>query len=363
MHLFSNLEHRLSEAFSYLSAACIAVLLVFAVSAQAAPPPGFSIQDISSGWNEAVGTTFTSSGRMFVWERQGRVWTVDGGVKSNSPFLDIAPEVGGWRDYGLLGFALHPNFKNNGFVYLLYVVDRHHLIHCNEPASGVGAPICDGSYNPATNEYFSATIGRITRYTAVLPSGETNYLNATTVDYNSRKVLVGEASDKGFPILHQSHGVGTLVFGEDGTLLASDGDAASYTSVDTGSASETYWDQALNQTTPPIIRAAENVGAYRSQMLTSLNGKIIRIDPITGDGIPSNPFYDPANPRSAKSRVWALGLRNPFRINIVPESGSHLPQDGNPGVLLIGDVGWGLWEDFNIQGQVGRISAGPISKA
>ena len=38
------------------------------------------------------------------------------------------------------------------------------------------------------------------------------------------------------------------------------------------------------------------------------------IDAETGDGLLSNPFYDVNNPRSAQSRTYSLGFRNPFRI-------------------------------------------------
>ena len=82
---------------------------------------------------------------------------------------------------------------------------------------------------------------------------------------------------------------------------------------DGGNISHTYYSQAL---TDGIIRPEENVGAFRSQMLNSHNGKLLRINPESGDGISSNPFYDASAPRSAKSRVWALGLRNPFRISV-----------------------------------------------
>lgn len=283
---------------------------------------------------------------MFVWERAGRVWIVEEGhAPVTTPFLDIADEVGGWRDFGLLGFALHPNFRENGYVYAMYVVDRHHLRHCSTPASGVGRPACDDGYNPATNEYFNATIGRITRYTALKPAGESDFSHATSVDEDTRKVLIGETITTGIPILHQSHGTGTLLFGEDGTLLASTGDGASYSSVDTGNASETYDAQAL---TDGIIRDKENIGAYRSQLLDSLNGKILRIDPATGDAVSSNPFYDAARPRSARSRVWALGLRNPFRMTLEPNTGAHDPADGRPGTIYIGDVGFGTWEDHHV---------------
>ena len=109
-----------------------------------------------------------------------------------------------------------------------------------------------------------------------------------------------------------------------------------------------------------IITDKENVGAFRSQLVDCLNGKILRIDPDTGDGIPSNPFYDPAKPHGAASRVWALGLRNPFRMSLKPGTGSHLRQDGNPGTLYIGDVGWVTWEEQSVVERPGQNFGWPI---
>ena len=117
---------------------------------------------------------------------------------------------------------------------------------------------------------------------------------------------------------------------------ASFGDGASFTSIDQGSAPETYWQQGLND---GIITGAQNVGAYRCQQLGSLSGKLIRIDPITGNGLPSNPYYQSGNPGSVQSKIWAIGLRNPCRMSLQPETGSHNPDDGDPGILFIGDVG------------------------
>ena len=293
-----------------------------------AQPTGFVDEVYASGFAQAVGLTFDANGRMYVWEKGGKVWTVENGVKSANPLIDLSEEVGNWRDFGFLGFALDPDFFTNGYIYMLYIVDRHHLLYHGTP-----------NYDPNANEYFNATIGRVTRYTA---QASTNF---TTVDPNSRLVLLGESISTGLPHLHQSHGIGSLIFGTDGTLLVSMGDGASYSSTDEGSASETYWSQALAD---GIIAPSENVGAYRCQMLSSLNGKILRLDPSTGDGIPSNPYYDGANPRSAQSRVWALGLRNPCRMTLQPNTGSHNPADGDPGTLYIGDVGWGNREELNI---------------
>lgn len=291
-------------------------------------PPGFSEQPITGpaggGWSLPNGLQFGDDGRLFVWDRAGRVWSQENGGTTWNLFIDISEEVGFWGDFGLLGFTLDPNFRVNGQFYLMYVVDRHHLLNFGTPA-----------YDPTANAYQNATIGRITRYTARASDG------FRTVDLSTRHILLGESPTNGIPILYKSHGVGSLVFGTDGTLLASVGDGASFISVDGGSASETYYIQALAD---GIISPKENVGAFRSQMVDSLGGKILRLDPATGDGIPSNPFYDPAHPRAARSRVWDVGLRNPFRMTLRPGTGSHVRSDANPGVLYIGDVRWNDWE-------------------
>lgn len=314
-------------------------------------PGGFVQETVLGGWDGLVGMTFDGHGRMFVWERKGRVWIVgQDGVRLPQPFLDIGEEVGAWRDYGLLGFALHPDFHHTGYVYLLYVVDHHHLIHHGTP-----------SYDPAKNEYFQASIGRVTRYRAKLPPGESHYAHATAFDPSSRTVLLGESIGTGIPVMHQSHGIGTILFGTDGTLLVSTGDGASYNAVDTGGSTTgntgSYHLQALAE---GIIGPNENVGSYRSQSLDSLCGKVLRIDANTGDGVPSNPHYDASQPRSARSRVWCLGLRNPFRMCLRPGSGSHFPAHGKPGTLFIGDVGWGTWEELNIARTGGENFGWPL---
>ena len=320
-------------------AAC-ALLASSVLLGAASLPSGFIQEPVGGSWNEAAGITFDDNGRLYVWERGGRIWIVDNGVKSAQPLLDISDEVGGWRDFGLLGVALDPNFLQNGHLYLLYVVDHHHLAHFGT-----------GGYNPSTDEYFQATIGRVTRHTARAADG------FTSVDPASRRILIGETASTGMPILHQSHGVGALVFGTDGTLLISCGDGASYSSTDIGSASETYYSQALSE---GIIQSKENIGAYRSQLVDSHNGKVLRIDPATGDGLSSNPFYDIGAPRDPRSRVWALGLRNPCRMTLRPGTGSHNPNDADPGALYIGDVGWNTWEDLQVCTGPGQNFGWPV---
>ncbi len=275
---------------------------------------------------------------MFVWERGGRVWVVAGGQKSL--VLNISDEVGAWHDHGLLGFALHPRFEQNGYIYLLYLVDRHYLMNFGT-----------GSYNPAANDYFSATIGRLTRYT-ISKSG----LGYSVVP-GSRKILIGETKTDGIISTERSHVTGALAFGTDQTLLIGTGDGANGAGTDTGNGIGTYYAQALSD---GILTPAYNVGAFRSQILDCLNGKILRIDPESGAGIPSNPFYDPTRPNAPISKVWALGIRQPFRLSMKPGTGSHNPADGNPGTLYVGDVGYFSWEELNVVDRPGLNFGWPI---
>lgn len=115
---------------------CLALLLgsLAALTASATSfPPGFSETDIlrpdgAATWNEAVGMQFQANGRLWVWERGGRVWIVDAANPVTAPVIDITPEVGAWSDHGMLGFALHPDFEATGYIYMMYVVDRKSVV-------------------------------------------------------------------------------------------------------------------------------------------------------------------------------------------------------------------------------------------
>ncbi|MGH9886664.1 MAG: PKD domain-containing protein, partial [bacterium] len=152
--------------------------------------------------------------------------------------------------------------------------------------------------------------------------------------------------------------VGTLAFGTDGTLLASCGDSASYETADVGgSIGGSYAAQALAE---GIITPTEDVGAYRAQLLSSHGGKILRLDPLTGNGVPSNPFYDGAQPRAPRSRVYELGVRNTFRFSVRPGTGSHDAALGKPGTLYMGDVGWNDFEEIEVARTAGLNFGWPL---
>jgi len=301
----------------------------------------FVEEALSSEWTLPVGVKFDDKGRAYVWEQRGIVYLLDEeGNKIPTPLINIEEEVGQFVDHGLLGFELHPNFYENGYFYLMYAVDRHYLMNFGTP-----------DYDPEATIINQATIGRITRYTA---DPSTNF--QTTIP-GSRKVILGKTVEDGFPIITTSHGVGSLVFGEDGTLLASCGEGGSFQSDDEGSAEETYFAQALDD---GILHENENTGVYRAQSLNSISGKIIRINPETGEGISSNPFYEEANPNSDKSKIWAVGFRNPYRFFIKPETGGHSPELGQPGHIFVGDVGANKWEETSVITEAGSNLGWPL---
>src|SRR6185436_4729993 len=143
--------------------------------------------------------------------------------------------------HGMLGFAVDPEFRVNGYIYLLYVVDRYYLLNFGTPG-----------YNPNTNQYNDATIGRLTRYTCRSSNG------FRSVDLSTRFILLCETKQTGILIMSYTHGVGSLIFGQDGTLLLSCGDGASADVADQGgNVSGSYAPQGFSD---GIIKTKENIG-------------------------------------------------------------------------------------------------------
>jgi len=101
-------------------------------------------------------------------------------------------------------------------------------------------------------------------------------------------------------VQNQNHNGGDIRFARDGTLFVAMGND------DQGALSQDPFD---------------------------LRGKILRVQ-RDGSPAPGNPFADGTG---GDPRVWALGLRNPYRIAFEPGTDD----------LFIGDVGWYLWEEVH----------------
>ncbi|SFK92714.1 Glucose/arabinose dehydrogenase, beta-propeller fold [Amycolatopsis sacchari] len=125
------------------------------------------------------------------------------------------------------------------------------------------------------------------------------------------------------PVDYNVHGMTGIVAASDGTLWLSTGDSSDFHGG--------VYD-------PRALRALDTNSPY---------GKVMHLT-AAGAGVPSNPYYDAANPNSVRSKVFASGFRSPFRLSLDPSSG--LP--------VVGDVGWETWEELDIV-QPGRNYAWP----
>ncbi len=273
-------------------------------------PPGFTVEVVAEGLANPTAVVPAPGGKLFVAEKGGTVWVIDDGGRRPEFFIDLSAEVNDAGERGLLGLAIDPNFEEDGWVYLSFTVD----------------PIAGEPDEPAD----TVTYGRLVRYRA---TGESD---RTVADPDSRQVLIGESAADGIPVGFSSHTVGDLNFGEDGTLFVSAGEGAHWNFVDYGQ-DEGYYDPLFEPTFGPD----QDIGAFRAQSLDSLAGKILRIDPASGDGLATNPFFT-GDPKDAASKVWAFGFRNPFRFTVRPGTAGDQ-------VLYVGDPGTALenWEEIN----------------
>lgn len=289
----------------------LGALVLSALCARAAAqlPAGFVAEPIGSGWVQPVGLCYLDlrepldEQRLLVAERSGRVWYVVGDQRKNLVY-DIAAETLVNGDRGMLGIAVAPDFDVSGWLYLLLVVDL----------SGVDTGM----------RSFSRLI-RVRTET----DGDGNLLALP----GTRETLLGDTWSTGIASCHLSHTIGSLRFLSDGSLVLTSGDNAHYDFTDNGGADAPCF--AFGRT--PLD---QDVGAFRSQYDNTLCGKVLRLDAESGLGLADNPFYT-GDPADLLSRVWARGLRNPFRFTLLPGSG---PREA----LFISDVGWNAWEEVNL---------------
>ncbi len=284
-------------------------------------PGSFAREAVITGLLEPTAFDWTPGGEyLFVAQKNGVVRVARNGVLQQTPAIDISAQVNSPRDRGLLGLAVNPNFFNGSpYLYLLYSYDPP------ETAQGAGLAGRDQVGNrTARLGRFTATINN--GIVTINPASEEVILGKNSVWSNISNPSKNSTSDftipesgkdangnyiQDFLILDsESHSIGSVKFGTDGFLYVSNGDGASYNDVDPR--------------------------AVRTLSLDNLSGKILRIDPITGNAPSSNPFYD-GNPQSNRSKIWQSGLRNPFRFTINKDNGQ----------TYIGDVGWTQWEEVN----------------
>ncbi len=277
-----------------LTVSLLATLSFFRVSIAGETNAGSNIglKLMAEGLNAPIGLVSIpdGSGRLLVADQAGVIHLLDReGKKSDQPFLDlrskIVPLGKGMEERGLLGLALHPQFKSNQKFYVVYSAPRR-----------TSAPE-KWDHTERFSEFKTAGAD----LSAADPASERVILEIDEPDWN--------------------HNSGRIAFGPDGYLYWTVGDGGAYHDVG---------DIARGRGHPP-----EGNG----QKLDTLLGKVLRLDVDHGTpyGIPKdNPYADG---KRGSPEIFAYGLRNPWGMSF-DRGGKH--------DLIVVDVGQDRWEEINV---------------
>ena len=255
-----------------------------------AVPPGereLGAELVAEGFPAPLGVETPQQGRHFVADQTGRVYLVADG--SQRPVLDIRDRLTDslGSEEGLLGLAFHPDFAENGRVFVRYSADPR----------------------PGTPDDFD--------HTFVLAEFRADPASGTVDPASERTVLE-------IPEPQTNHNSGAVVFGPDGYLYVGVGDGGAANDQGRGHVSDWYG----------------RVGGGNGQDVTeNLLGSILRID-VDGreDGDPyAIPADNPLVGREGLDEHYAWGLRNPWRMSFGPD-----------GRLFVADVGQNEWEEVNV---------------
>jgi glucose/arabinose dehydrogenase len=272
-------------------------------------PLGFNFEPVVDGFKQPTGFAFSPDGRIFIIEKGGVVRVFADGELQEEPFIDLSAEVNPVNERGLLGIAIHPRFPAVPYVYLAYAYDPPETKGLPESGARVSRVLRLSADPKNLNRHLPGSgvviLGKNSVFEHIGNPAAADKKPFSCFDANGGYV------EDCLPNEGATHALDHLMFGRDGALYVSAGDGINFNS-------------AIN---------------VRAQNPDSPVGKILRIDPITGEGLPTNPFYD-GNPNSNRSKVYAVGLRNPFRFTLHPRTGQ----------VVVADVGDFDWEEINIGG-------------
>jgi glucose/arabinose dehydrogenase len=274
---------------------------------------GFHDYVVFDGLNRPTSVEFSSDGRIFVTEKRGVLKVFDGLDDPTATVVaDLRTNTYNSHDRGMLGLALHPDFPTVPDVFVSYTLDA--VPGGTPPRWGLPGVDNDTCPTPPGETADGCVVG-----------GRVSRLRLSGSRWDGvEHVLVEDWCQQ-----YASHSIGTLAFGADRALYASGGEGASYTFIDHG--------QRGNPCGDPVLEG----GALRALDLRTagdpvgLSGTVIRIDPLTGQGLTSNPLGGSPDPNAR--RIVAIGMRNPFRFTVRPGTND----------LWIGDVGSNTWEEIN----------------
>lgn len=278
---------------------------------RAAPEPNrFTKKVIVDNLNEPVNLSFFANGDALIALRGGGILWVDykTGEARDAGKLEVDPH--GSIEFGLLGFAVDPNFEKNHNIYATLNVAKE-----------------DGS-----------SVERLARFKWV--DGK--------IDPKSQEVLWDYPIDQ-----NCCHTGGDLQFGHKGELFVSTGDNSNPFTEEGYGPLDLRADAAASD----ALRSAGNTQDFR--------GKVLRIIPKESGGydIPEGNLF--SDPKDGRPEIYVMGTRNAYKItydkptstlfygDIGPDAGEDSALKGTRGydevnrVTKAGNFGWPLFVGNN----------------
>jgi cytochrome c len=308
------------------SCACVVVAwgallaLPSLAAAQSGPPPDSEFEKVTLNDlpGEPMDLAVLPDGRVLHTTRPGELWLHNPQTGRNT----LAAEFDVYRhdEEGLQSVALDPNFSDNHWVYTYYSPPL------DTPVDDPVTPVNEGDAPFfGTAEDFAPYRGliRLSRFR----------LTGARLDMRSEQQIIDVPVDRGICC----HVGGDIVFDSAGNLILSTGDDTNpfesdgYTPIDERPNRNPAFDAQ---------RTAANTN--------DLRGKVLRIHPGQRGGysIPAGNLFAPGT-ANTRPEIYAMGLRNPFRIEINRDNddiyvGDYSPDNRNANPLR-GPAGHGKW--------------------
>ncbi|MEY2501752.1 MAG: hypothetical protein QOI07_2086 [Verrucomicrobiota bacterium] len=275
-------------------------------------PVRVELQSVASGLSAPVDFVSANdgTGRMFIVNQTGQILVLKNGQVLATPFLDLStrlvPLMASYDERGLLGLVFHPGYADStspGF--------RKLYTYTSEPVNG------------AADFTVPLPAGTSFNHQSVIAEWQVSAGNPDVVDPATRREVM-RIDEPQF-----NHNAGQLVFRpSDHYLYISLGDGGAANDVGAGHDATTGNGQKLTTVLGKILRINPLVPSAQpgSADLTSANGKY-RVPA-------SNPFVGTAN----VAEIFAYGFRNPFRFGF----------DAVTDKLIVADVGQDHVEEIDV---------------
>ena len=347
---------------------CVPLLLLMAVSsaelsratAQTSGPtmtvPDLDVRPVVDGFVTPISLAFLSDTKWLVIEKMtGEVKVVENGVVTGTA-LDLA--VNNASERGLLGIALHPNFRSNGFVYLFWS-----CVAAPPPAGNPFFPTATQCAEvpqpgPDSDDLLATPLlgNRVDRFvwndTTEKLSFDSNLIMLRSFQNDSSTSPGGPNGEVQPP--RANHDGGVIRFGPDGKLYILFGDVGRRGMLQNLPSGPTL--TGLGPVVPD-----DQFGGPRPDD-AHFTGVIIRLND-DGSTPTDNPFFELGAQMDGQAgpniqRIFAYGIRNGFGMAFDPLSGNLWDQENGEDAFdelnLIEpgfNSGW-----IQVQGPLSRLS-------